>query len=243
LTDLTQGPLPQPISITFSAAACGAGKTFWATRFAASRVGLGNFVFALDRIDEFAARRQMLLDAFAEIGRPPCRIEAIHAQNPSGVTQAIRDFPKECREPTILFITHAGLQLSDLSAYRDWYLIVDEVPNCWFSDELKTPATWQWFADTYNLTHVSASWSQVTAKATAPTVPASRKTAWETRSPSWRGGSGTHDPVSSPRSRTGPTRRWMDRGPLVGSGSLSGVPNACGRSNGCGCWATALKGL
>ena len=33
LTDLTQGPLPQPISITFSAAACGAGKTFWATRF------------------------------------------------------------------------------------------------------------------------------------------------------------------------------------------------------------------
>ena len=122
MTDLTQGPLPQPISITFSAAACGAGKTFWATRFAASRVGLGNFVFALDRIDEFAARRQMILDAFAEIGRPPCRIEAIHAQNTSGVTQAIRDFPKECREPTILFITHAGLQLSDLSAYRDWYL-------------------------------------------------------------------------------------------------------------------------
>jgi hypothetical protein len=170
LTDLTQGPLPQPISITFSAAACGAGKTFWATRFAASRVGLGNFVFALDRIDEFAVRRQMLLDAFAEIGRPPCRIEAIHAQNTSGVTQAIRDFPKECREPTILFITHAGLQVSDLSAYREWYLVIDEVPNCWFSDELKTPATWQWFADTYNLTQVSASWSQVTPKATAPTL-------------------------------------------------------------------------
>ena len=124
MTDLTQGPLPQPISITFSAAACGAGKTFWATRFAASRVGLGNFVFAIDRIDEFAARRQMILDAFAEIGRPPCRIEAIHAQNTSGVTQAIRDFPKECREPTILFITHAGLQLSDLSAYGNWYLSI-----------------------------------------------------------------------------------------------------------------------
>jgi hypothetical protein len=44
------------------------------------------------------------------------------------------------------------------------------VPNCWFSDELKTPATWQWFADTYNLSHVSASWSQVTPKATAPTL-------------------------------------------------------------------------
>jgi hypothetical protein len=138
LTDLTQGPLPHLISIDYSAAACGAGKTFWATRFAASRVGLGNFVFALDRIDEFPARRQMLLDAFTEIGRPPCRIEAIHAQNTSGVTQAIRDFSKDCREPTILFITHAGLQLSDLSAYRDWYLVIDEVPNCWFSDELKT---------------------------------------------------------------------------------------------------------
>src|SRR5689334_14416082 len=87
-------------------------------------------------------------------------------RNTSGVTQAIRDFPKECREPTILFITHAGLQLSDLSAYHDWFLVVDEVPNCWFSDELKTPATWRWFADTYNLTHVSASWSQVTPKAT-----------------------------------------------------------------------------
>ena len=72
LTDLTQGPLPQPISITFSAAACGAGETFWATGFAGvPQLASRNFVFALDRIDEFAARRQMLLDGFAEIGRPP----------------------------------------------------------------------------------------------------------------------------------------------------------------------------
>ena len=91
-------------------------------------------------------------------------------RTPAGLTQAIRDFPKECREPTILFITHAGLQLSDLSAYRDWHLMIDEVPNCWFSDELKKQATWQWFADTYNLTHVSASWSQVTPKVTTPTL-------------------------------------------------------------------------
>ena len=94
----------------------------------------------------------MLLDAFHRVGKPTRRIEAIHTANHLNVTQTVRDYPKTCRDDRIVvFVTHAALQLTDLSAYSDWVLIIDEVPSVWFNDSLKTPATWTLFRDNFTL--------------------------------------------------------------------------------------------
>jgi hypothetical protein len=56
-----------PVVVDYSAAGCGAGKTFWVMNFIAIRPG--KFLVALDRIDAFEARRSMLLDAFHRVGK------------------------------------------------------------------------------------------------------------------------------------------------------------------------------
>jgi hypothetical protein len=133
----------------------------------------GKFLVALDRIDEMDARRKMLMEAYRRNGTKPARIEAIHTKNCTGVGRAIRDWPKANHDEdrVVLFITHAALQGSDLSAYRGWVLIIDEVPAIWFTDHLKTPASWDWFDRNYTLTSSpDTKWSQITPKAVAPTV-------------------------------------------------------------------------
>ena len=77
ISDTITGAPPQPVVVDYSAEGCGAGKTFWAMNFIATRPG--KFLVALDRIDAFEARRSMLLDAFDRVAKPPCRIEAIHS--------------------------------------------------------------------------------------------------------------------------------------------------------------------
>jgi hypothetical protein len=116
----------------------------------------------------------MLLDAFHLVGKPACRIEAIHTANHSNVTQAVRDYPKTCRDDrVVVFVTHAALQLTDLSAYSDRALIIDEVPSVWFTDSLKTPATWTLFRDNFTLEPIpDTGWSRIRMKAGAATVAA-----------------------------------------------------------------------
>ena len=63
----------------------------------------------------------------------------------------------------VVIITHEGMMQSDLSGYRGWTLIIDELPPAWQHKRYAVPASNDWFAAHYKITtpHKSTTWHRV----------------------------------------------------------------------------------
>jgi hypothetical protein len=62
----------------------------------------------------------------------------------------------------VILITHAALIQSDFSAFRDWRLVVDEVPRFIDFQEKRTSLSASFFYQNYNLTPLLDNWGYVT---------------------------------------------------------------------------------
>ncbi|MGY0788059.1 hypothetical protein ACW7BJ_01735 [Azospirillum argentinense] len=165
------------IEVFYSADRCGAGKSRDAKRKAARNPGL--WVFALQRLDMFAAVEADILEAAKEFGTNPLIVPicSVMSGDEERVTFGVRQRVEvaaslyRAEEHVVIIITHAAMKVSDLSGYQGCRIIIDEVPSALESSAEKSPASHKHFAANYNLTvNEESGWSRVTAKADAVTV-------------------------------------------------------------------------
>lgn len=166
-------------TINFSDLRVGGGKTL-AVADALAR-NEDRHVLVVDRRDVIATR-VALIQQFAAVHGTTPHIEAIYSRSdahPDGsanVCWRVRAAGADLRRHrhVIVVMTHAALQSSDLSTFRDWNLFIDEVPQAWTHHSVKTPATARFLAANYNLIPVPGreGWSRMQPKVTAPSTAA-----------------------------------------------------------------------
>ena len=164
------------ITIHYSAARCGAGKTRWACERIAKTPGC--YLLAVDRRDVFARRVETIEEFAAEHGTHPKVVQFYSKSEKweggiSDVRRSVREAGCEYASfpHVVVVITHEALKSSDLSTYTGWTLIIDEVPTVWTHEEICTPVLWKYLRQVYNLIPVGDSgWSEVQAKADGASV-------------------------------------------------------------------------
>ncbi len=159
-----------PFTIEFSAATCGAGKSQWAVETMA-RVP-GRYVYAVDRVEEFAARRKRILDA----APPGAQIEIITLSRADG-DAVTRDFPfwietLAAHPHAILMVTHEATKRVDHTPVerREYTLIVDEDLKLWSSGTIELPVSAPLMASLYDLDPIDDHFAQLTRKADGPSL-------------------------------------------------------------------------
>lgn len=158
------------ITIHYSSARCGAGKTQWACERIARNPG--RFILAVDR-REVIARRKASIQEFSEKHRTKPKVIPLFSRSDT-FTDGIRDVRRRIREAgakyqseqhVVIIVTHEALKSSDLSTYQGWTLIIDEVPSIWTKEEVRTPRSWEYLDSSYNLLPIgNTGWSTVQAK-------------------------------------------------------------------------------
>jgi hypothetical protein len=161
-------------TINYSSARCGAGKSVWADRQIASVPG--RYVLAVDRRDVFQSRIGRINALAAEHGTHPA-VVPLYSRSDTWA-DGVQDVRRRVREAgcrygghphVVVVLTHEALKSSDLSTFRGWSLIIDEVPSIWDHASLRTPDSWRYLERLYNLIPVEDSgWSEVRAKADGP---------------------------------------------------------------------------
>jgi hypothetical protein len=121
------------MKIHYLQAECGAGKTYQALADIAAHPG--RYVFAVNKIDLIRER----LQEFRQLpGAERDAVYQLHSDYPVlaglSVGQQIQLFTSQIpphARAVLLFVTHEGLRVADWAGYRDWRLIIDEVPAAW----------------------------------------------------------------------------------------------------------------
>lgn len=159
-------------TIYYSPASCGAGKTRWAVNQMASIPK--RYVYAVDRIEEFAVRAGYIIEAAKNFHTSPAyRFLSSKEMLGDRKMNVGREFPftisDNQHEPhVIVFITHEALKLVDHRGMVGWELIVDEDPKLWSSADLPLGASVSFWKDTYNLEHFTDGFSVLKPRADAP---------------------------------------------------------------------------
>lgn len=167
------------VIIEYDNGPCGSGKT---TRCIDEMGSVpAKYIYAVDRKEVMAERAEKIAVAAARVGlRPHIRIiKSKRDRSDEGGTNTVlqdlsrvpRELEKDCH--VIVIITHEAMKGADWGAFRDFHLIIDEVPNVWDHEECQTQAHYDHFVANYELTRLSdaPSFSEVTAIA-APAIEA-----------------------------------------------------------------------
>jgi hypothetical protein len=164
------------LTIYYSGARCGAGKTDWIVASTAQQPGRS--VIAVDRREVMDGLKERLDNAAMEAGHRPV-IDIIRSPLSSadieGTSNVRRDFRMAAdkhrhRPHVIVIVTHEALRGSDLTGFTGWDLYIDEVPSIIDMAECCTPAQIDHFAACYRLVPVTPGVSQIVATENTPTV-------------------------------------------------------------------------
>jgi hypothetical protein len=163
------------ITLKYSAALCGAGKTRWACGHTAQN--LGRYLYAVDRRNVLSATKD-LIETFARIaGTNPTIIELYSASD--GRKGGVSDVRRKVREAgcqyathqhVVVLVTHEALKSSDLSTYvSGWTCIIDEIPKIISHAEATMPVLPLLLKTICNLKPIdNTGWSELRLKADAP---------------------------------------------------------------------------
>lgn len=156
-------------TIYYSNASCGAGKTSWAVAHMGRTPG--RYIYAVDRVEEFAKRQVLIMDhAFKAGGSVTVRSLSSKAGDVIS-----RDFPfviqnYSAEDHVIVIITHEAMKMVDHTVCEGlgWSIIVDEDPKIWCSSSFDLGASTPFWSATYTLEPLAAGYSTIRAKVDAP---------------------------------------------------------------------------
>lgn len=157
-------------TIYYSNAVPGTGKTRYATEHMASNTG--HYVYAVDRIDEFAVRQNLIQSHAFKTGND---VTVRLLFNEPKKTVVTRDFPEVIKtlseeRHAVLIITHEAMKLidHDVVAGLGWSIIIDEDPKIWSTDSFDLSASISFWMANYTLSPLAKGYSHIRAKADAP---------------------------------------------------------------------------
>jgi hypothetical protein len=116
----------------------------------------GKYLVALPRVDLMKEQSEFLKARAAELKIPLPDIRLVHNDCPGNVPNqmkaAARDFADA--HHAVVFITHEGLRIGDLTQFADWHARIDEIPDTIVSGSFKAGAAHHHLAPIYNLVPV-----------------------------------------------------------------------------------------
>jgi len=138
----------------------GAGKTEQAIKnmVKAKRKTL----FFTERVESFDELERRINKQAGICGTAPIIDKVYSSQNDrlGSVSRQIEELPERHRhhDHVIVIATHAGMLRSDFSGFRDWHVIVDEVPQFVDYEEKRTHLDAAFFETHYQLEAVTGAW-------------------------------------------------------------------------------------
>jgi hypothetical protein len=135
----------------------------------------GRYLIASPRIELMEEQAQFLQEEAAKLGKsmPPLRLIHAKRSHRGDVSRQMADAARDLKDEDhcIVFITHEGLRIGDLTPFTNWHACVDEIPDSTISGSFSGAATWQYLAGVFDLKPVGDDkWSEVILRPNAPSM-------------------------------------------------------------------------